>query len=81
MGERGRRRERKRERERERMRISFFLNFFNAYSFLSHRERQSMSRKGAEREGDTESEAGSSLRAVSAEPGVGLELTNREIMT
>ena len=40
-----------------------------------------MSREGAEREGDTESEAGSSLRAVSTEPDVGLEPTNREIMT
>ena len=35
---------------------------------------------GAER-GDTESEAGSRLRAVSTEPDVGLEPTNREIMT
>ena len=40
-----------------------------------------MSRGGAEREGDTESEAGSRLRAVSIEPDVGLELTDREIMT
>ena len=40
-----------------------------------------MSRGGAEREGNTESEAGSSLRAISTEPDVGLELTNREIMT
>ena len=32
-------------------------------------------------EGDTESEAGSRLRAVSTEPEVGLELTNYEIMT
>ena len=36
---------------------------------------------GAEREGDTESEAGSRLHAVSTEPDTGLELTNREIMT
>ena len=36
---------------------------------------------GAEREGDTESEAGSGLRAISTEPDVGLELTDREIMT
>ena len=36
---------------------------------------------GAEREGDTESEAGSGLRAVSTEPDVGLELTDCEIMT
>ena len=40
-----------------------------------------MSRGGAEREEDTESEAGSRLRAVSPEPDAGLELTNREIAT
>ena len=40
-----------------------------------------MSWGGAEREGDTESEAGSRLRAVSTEPDAGLQLTNREIMT
>ena len=40
-----------------------------------------MSRGGAEREGDTEREAGSRLRAVSTEPDAELELTNREIMT
>ena len=38
-------------------------------------------RGGAEREGDTESEAGFRLWAVSAEPDVGLELTDCEIMT
>ena len=37
--------------------------------------------RGAEREGDTESEAGSRLRANSTEPDAGLELTNHEIMT
>ena len=36
---------------------------------------------GAEREGDTESETGSRLRAVSTEPDMGLELTSHEIMT
>ena len=36
---------------------------------------------GAEREGDTESEAGSKLWAVSTEPDAGLELVNREILT
>ena len=36
---------------------------------------------GAEREGDTASEAGPRLRAVSTEPDAGLELVNREIMT
>ena len=42
-----------------------------------------MSKGGAERDGDTESEseAGSRLRAVSTEPDVGLEPTNHEIMT
>ena len=41
-----------------------------------------MSRGGdREREGDTESEAGSRLRAVSTEPDVGLELMDLEIMT
>ena len=43
--------------------------------------RQSTSGEGAERERDTESEAGSGLRAVSTEPDVGLELTDREIVT
>ena len=36
---------------------------------------------GAEREGDTESEAGSRLRAISPEPDAGLELTDHEIVT
>ena len=36
---------------------------------------------GAEREGDTEPETGSRLRAVSIEPNTGLEPTDREIMT
>ena len=40
-----------------------------------------MSRGGAETEGDTESEIGSRLRAVSTEPDMGSEATNAEIMT
>ena len=40
-----------------------------------------MNREGAEREGDTESEAGSRLWAISPEPDVGLELRDREIVT
>ena len=40
-----------------------------------------MSRGGAEREGDTESEAGSRLQAVSIEPDAGLEPTNHEMVT
>ena len=56
------------------------FNFFKMF-YLFLRQRHSMSRGGAEREGDTESEAGSRLRAVSTEPDEGLELTNRKIMT
>ena len=60
--------------------VFFFFNlFFKIYLFL--RQRQSTSRGGAEREGDTESEAGSRLRGISTEPDAGLEPTNREIMT
>ena len=40
-----------------------------------------MSRGGTEREGDTESEAGSRLRAVSTEPHAELEPMSQEIMT
>ena len=40
-----------------------------------------MSGERTEREGDTESEAGSRLRAVGTEPDAGLEPTDREIMT
>ena len=40
-----------------------------------------MSRGGAEREGDTESKAGSRLRAASTEPNAGLEPMNCEIVT
>ena len=58
--------------------FSFFF-FFNVYLFL--RERQNVSWEGAEKEGDTESKAGSKLQAVSTEPDAGLELTNYEILT
>ena len=49
--------------------------------FWKERETHSVSRGGAERQGDTDSEVGSRLWAVSTEPDAGLELTNREIMT
>ena len=51
--------------------------------FIFDRERKTGHEwgRGREREGDTESEAGSRLRAVSTEPNVGLEPTNCEIMT
>ena len=48
---------------------------------MSKKERQSTSRRGAERVEDTESEAGSRLSAVSTEPEAGLKPTNCEIMT
>ena len=57
----------------------FKKNFFNVYLFLS--ERQSASGEEAEREGDTESEAGPRLRAVHTEPDMGLKPTNHKIMT
>ena len=47
------------------------------YLFLRDRECE----QGRSRERDTESEAGSKLRAVSTEPDARLELTDREIMT
>ena len=53
--------------------------FFNVYLVL--RQRQSMSRVGAEREGDIESETGSWLWAVSTEPYADLEPMNSEIVT
>ena len=54
---------------------------FNVYLLLRDRARQSMSRGGAERGGDTEFEAGSRLPVLSTEPNTGLEPTNCEIMT
>ena len=49
--------------------------------FEGERERDGVSGGGTEREGDTESQAGSRLRAVSTEPVEGLEFTNCEIVT
>ena len=43
-------------------------------------ERERVSGGGAEREGDTESEAGSRLRAVGTEPDTGLEPTKPNSM-
>ena len=53
--------------------LSMFIYFLG--------QRESMNGGGAEREGDTESETGSRLRAISPEPDAGLELTDREIVT
>ena len=53
------------------------------FIFERERDRQtdSVSRGGAKREGDTESEAGFRLLALSTEPDTGLEPTNHEIVT
>ena len=50
---------------------------FSVYLFEREREREAR----AEREGGTESEAGSRLWAVSTESDVGLDFMDREIMT
>ena len=59
----------------------FFLIFFSTFFiYFWDREKQSMN-GGAEREGDTASETGSRLPAISPEPDTGLKLTDREIVT
>ena len=59
-----------------------WLFFFLMFIYILERERQCESRGGAEeREGDTESKAGSRLWAVSRKPKVRFEPTNPEIMT
>ena len=67
--------------------IFIYLKNFNNFNFTFERERERESeraratREGVERKGDTESEAGFRLRAVSTEPDTGFKLTDREIMT
>ena len=57
---------------------SLLTLFLNVYLLLRDRERQSSSRGGTEREGDTESESSFRLWAVSTESIAGLELTDRD---
>ena len=59
----------------------YFVSFKKFFKRLFVLERQSLSEGGAEREGDTESEAGPRLQAVSTEPDTELKLTNHEIRT
>ena len=62
--------------------LHFLFFIFNLFlMFILERERQSVKGRDTEREGDTESEAGSRLQAVSTEPDAGLEPKNCEIMT
>ena len=56
------------------------FNFFNGYLFLRESDTEHKWERGRER-GDTESEAGSRLRAVDTGPDAGLELMDRETMT
>ena len=52
------------------------------FIFEREREREREHEQGvAERDGDTETKAGSRLWAISPEPHMGLKTTNREIMT
>ena len=61
--------------------FAFDILFFLMFIFDRERDRAWVGKGQREREGDTESETGSRLRAVSTEPDAGLELTDREIMT
>ena len=58
-----------------------FYLFRCLFIYFGLREHKQGRGREREREGDRESKAGSRLRTVSTEPDVGLELTNREIVT
>ena len=51
------------------------------FIFEKEQQKKNASGGGVERKGDTESEAGSRLQAVSTQPDAGLELTNHKIVT
>ena len=59
------------------------FDFYFIFCYLSFEQQRECKQGGGqrEREGDTESEAGSGLRAVSTEPDAGLEPTSRETVT
>ena len=59
--------------------VFIYLSFFKCL-LIFERVRDELGR-GREREGDTESKAGSRVWAVSTERDTGLRLMNREIMT
>ena len=60
--------------------IPLFKKFFKNIYWERERMR-AREGEGQRKRGDTESQAGSMLQAVSTEPDTGLELTNGEIMT
>ena len=61
--------------------LHFLIFFFNVCLFLREMECEWRRGRGREREGDTEFEASSKLRAVSTEPYTGLKPKNHEILT
>ena len=61
--------------------ISIFLNGGVYWFWDTDRQTECKWGRGREREGDTESEAGSRLWAVTTEPNAGLEIMHRKIMT
>ena len=61
--------------------IYLLKKFLKMCIYFWRRGKQGVSRRGAERKGDTKSEAGPRLRAVSTEPNASLKLTSCEIIT
>ena len=59
----------------------FFKVFFNIYLPWETEQDRAWAGEGQIERGDTESDAGSRLWAVSSEPDAGLRPTDREIMT
>ena len=61
--------------------LLFIIIFFNVYLFLRETETECERGKGREKGRQNTEQAPGSEQAVSTEPEVGLEPTNREIMT
>ena len=61
--------------------LYFVLKKLLVFIYFWERKESEQGKGQREREGDTESEAGPRLQAVSTGPDAGLKLTNREIMT
>ena len=59
--------------------VYIFKNFFNAYSFLKERERESMCKQGRGREGDRGSKAGFVLTAESPPQGQTHKLRDHDL--
>ena len=57
------------------------FKFLFIYFWERERERETARVGKVQRQGDTESEAGSRIWAISTEPDAGLKLTDRDIMT